>query len=234
MNRDAEKFVALKPVSVTPFNLLPSMLAEAGEEVQSAVNCYECDIRVSGSPTVPFSVAEKKMKETKGSNIFYWLKKLLRFYLSMMNQVKGSLVRLCGLGIKPNGFRPKNVRRSPLSTSNRVSSLWASVLSSRFKSRYGHSALVGSCKASEEPSSLEPLPEEGLGFDSVVGSVLGLLEVGSEMVVSFSSTPSASLTAQKPSMESLEASLVAGGIPSPLLGATPEPVLGGSYAPFGV
>lgn len=74
MNRDAEKFVGLKPLSVTPLNMLPSVLAEGGEEVRSAVNCYDCDVRVSGLPAVPFNVATKKMKETKGSCIFYWLK----------------------------------------------------------------------------------------------------------------------------------------------------------------
>jgi hypothetical protein len=144
-----------------------------------------------------------------------------------MNRVKGYLGRL---GIKPNGSRPKNVKKKPiihlklgLKSGGQCSKL-------SFKSGYGHSALVGSCKASEEPSSSETLPKEGLGFDLMAGSVLGLLEVGYEMVVSSGPIPSASLIAQEPSMESLEASLVAGGIPSPLLGATPKPVLGGSYA----
>jgi len=79
MNRDAEKFLGLKPVSMTPLNLLPSVLAEGGEEVRSVVNCYDCDVQVSRLLAAPFNVATKKMKETKGCYIFYWLKKLLGF-----------------------------------------------------------------------------------------------------------------------------------------------------------
>jgi hypothetical protein len=79
VDKDDEKFVGLKPVSVTPLDLLPSMLVDGSEEARLAVNCYECDVRVSRSSAVLSSVAAKKMKEMNGSCVFYWLKKLLGF-----------------------------------------------------------------------------------------------------------------------------------------------------------
>jgi len=48
VDRDDEKAVGLKPVFVTPLDLLPSVLANGGEEVQTTVNWYEFDLRVSG------------------------------------------------------------------------------------------------------------------------------------------------------------------------------------------
>jgi hypothetical protein len=80
-----------------------------------------------------------------------------------------------------------SARRS-LSTSNRFTSLRVWVLSFFFKSSLqpkdtgcGPSILVGTRKASDEISSPKILTEEGFGSGSVVGSVLGLPEVGFEM-----------------------------------------------------
>jgi hypothetical protein len=279
VDRDDEKSVGLKPVSVIPLDLLPSVLAEGGEEVLLAVNCYECDVRVSGLSVVPSSVAAKKKKESKGSCIFLWLKKLLGFSHSMMVLVRGYLGRLAGLDFNPNGFRPKKVSKKPIILLKPIIKSVGQSCKLTFRSSLlaqeagcGHSALVGPHRASVEMSSLVTLTEEGLGSDSVAGSVLGLLEGGSELVVSSGPTPSTSLCAQVSSIASLEASLkhegsspapilsfggspsgaaelgerravhmdeglfansmevmrldVAGGIPSPLLGATIEPVLG--------
>jgi hypothetical protein len=41
--RVEEKTMGLKSVSVNPLDLLPSVLAKGGEEVRTAVNCYELD-----------------------------------------------------------------------------------------------------------------------------------------------------------------------------------------------
>jgi hypothetical protein len=214
VDRDNEKSVGLKPVFVTPLDLLPSVLEEGGEEVRLAVNCYECDVRVSGSPAVPSSVAAKKMKESKGSCVFFWLKKLLGFSRSVMIQVRGYLGRLAGLGFKPNGFRPRKVSKKPIIHLKLVikpvgQSCKLSLRSSlpAKEDGCGHSALVGPCRASVDISSSETLTKAGLGSDSVAGSMLGLLEVGSEMVVSYGPTPSASLCAQESSLTSSEASL---------------------------
>jgi len=127
VDRDDEKSVGLKPVSVIPLDLLPSVLAEGGEEVLLAVNCYECDVRVSGLPVVPSSVAAKKKKESKGSCIFLWLKKLLGFSHSMMVLVRGYL----GWISIPMVLGLRRSARSPLSSSNWLSSLWVRVVSSR-------------------------------------------------------------------------------------------------------
>jgi len=59
MDRDDEKTVGLKLVSVTPLNLLPSVLVNGGEEVRTAVNCYEFDLRVSGSSAILSSITAK-------------------------------------------------------------------------------------------------------------------------------------------------------------------------------
>lgn len=83
VDRDDENFVGLKPVSVTPLDLLPSVLVDGGEEARLAVNCYECDVRAPGSPAILSSVIAKKMKETNNSCVFYWLKKLLGFSRSV-------------------------------------------------------------------------------------------------------------------------------------------------------
>jgi hypothetical protein len=44
MDRVDEKMVWSKPMSVTPLDLLLLVLAYGGEEVRTAVNCYELDI----------------------------------------------------------------------------------------------------------------------------------------------------------------------------------------------
>jgi len=114
VDKDDEKTMGLKPVSVTPLDLLPSVLANGGEEVRTAVNSYEYDLRVSRSSAVLSSIAAKKIKETKGSFVIYWLKMFLGFSRLEMVLVRGYLGRLVGLGFKPNGFRPKIDSKKPI------------------------------------------------------------------------------------------------------------------------
>jgi hypothetical protein len=109
-----EKTVRSKPVSMTPLDLLRSVLAYGGEEVRTAVNCYELDI--SGSSVVLASVAAKKTIEieTKGSSVIYWLKVFLELSRLVMDWVRGCLGRLVGLDSKFNGFKPKNISKKPI------------------------------------------------------------------------------------------------------------------------
>jgi len=207
VDKDDEKFVGLKPVSVTPLDLLPSMLVDGSEEARLAVNCYECDVRVSRSSAVLSSVAAKKMKEMNGSCVFYWLKKLQGFSRSVKVRVRGYMGRLVGLGFKPNGFRPKNVNKKPIIHLNPVIKSADQSFKLFFMSTLqykdvgcGHSALV----ASNEISLSETLTEEGFGSVSVASSVLGLPKVGYEMVVSSCPTLLTSLLAQESAMASLE------------------------------
>lgn len=87
------------------------------------------------------------------------------------------------LGFKPNGFRPKIVSKKPIIHLKPVCKSSGLFFKASLQSKVtgcGPLVLAGTCGASDEISSLEILTEEGFGFDSVSGSVLGLSEVGSE------------------------------------------------------
>jgi hypothetical protein len=111
---DRDDIVGLKPVSVTPLDLLPSVFMNGSGEVQTTVNYYEFDLGVFGSSAVLSSITAKMTKETKGSFVIYWLKMFLGFSRLVMVRVRGYLGRLVGLGFKPNGFRPKTVSKKAI------------------------------------------------------------------------------------------------------------------------
>jgi hypothetical protein len=92
------------------------------------------------------------------------------------------------LGFKPNGFRPKTIGKKVIIHLKSVYKSSGLGFKLFFKSSLqpkdtgcGPSILVGTRKASDEISSPKILTEEGFGSGSVVGSVLGLPEVGFEM-----------------------------------------------------
>jgi hypothetical protein len=169
--------MGLKPVSMTPLDLLPSVLTNGGEEVRTVVNCYELDI--SGSLAVLSSVTTKKTKETKGSSIIYWLKLFLGFSRLVMDRIRGYLGRLVGLeslDSKPNGFRPKTISKKPIIHLQSV----CKSLGQGFK-LFSRSSLqpkltsvrAGTHRASDEISLPEILMEEGVGSELVEVSDVG-------------------------------------------------------------
>jgi len=231
VDRDDEKTMGMKPVPVTPLDLLPLVLVNGGEEGRTTVNCFEFDVRVSGLSVVLSSVPAKKMKEMNGSSIIYWLKMFIGLSRLVMVWVRGYLGRLVMSGFNHNGFRPKIVSKKPIIHLKPVCKSSGLFFKASLRSkvtRCGPLVLAGTRGASDEISSLEILTEEGFGSDSVSGSELGLSEVGFEMfskdhqlgnvvlvsiardgLVPVSSGPSlsASLLAQDSASASLEASL---------------------------
>jgi len=93
---------------VIPFDLPPKAacneLANGGEEVRSAVNCFEFESWSSGSSMAASCAAVKKkqgMIVTKGSFVNRCLKKLLGLCRIGLGRVRCYLGRLIGLGFKP-------------------------------------------------------------------------------------------------------------------------------------
>jgi hypothetical protein len=73
----------------THLDLLPSMLAIGIEEVRMALNCLEYKLGVSSSSVALHSVVvKKKKKETKGSIVIRWLKKILGLCLMSWTRSK--------------------------------------------------------------------------------------------------------------------------------------------------
>jgi hypothetical protein len=106
---------------VIPFDLPPKAacneLANGGEEVRSAVNCFEFESWSSGSSMAASCAAVKKkqgMIVTKGSFVNRCLKKLLGLCRFGLDWVRCYLGHLDWLGFKPKGFWAKVGSKKPI------------------------------------------------------------------------------------------------------------------------
>jgi hypothetical protein len=101
-------------LSVTPVDLFPTVLANGGEEMRTALCCDEYELGFPSSLAATSNGVAKKTIETKGSFIIRLVKMILGLCRFELDRVRGFMGCVSGSSSKPKGFRAKAVSMKPI------------------------------------------------------------------------------------------------------------------------